>query len=93
MISIRNILLKNEIKKENVIRKNYIKRTVVEIAKSIKRNEYTWITYDEFKEKENKIINTINNNLDINAVEELISQLIILGYYLKIHIKKKIQCN
>lgn len=71
MISIRNIIINNEIKKSNIIRKDYATRTVEEFDKEIKKNNYSCITYKEFKQKEKKIINSVNNNLAINDEEEL----------------------
>ena len=48
----RNLLINYEIKKSNIIRKDYITKTLVNYTKDLKKNKYQWFDYETFKKIE-----------------------------------------
>ena len=72
-MSINNVINNYEIKKEEQIRKDYITKSLNIIANQLKYRQYKWISYDEFLTNEKNVINDINNNITINALNELIN--------------------
>lgn len=56
ILSLRNIIQYNEIKKNDIPRKDYITKTLVYYADTVKDNKFTWIKYEKFKEMEKNII-------------------------------------
>lgn len=48
---------------------------MIECSKGVKKNKYTCLTYEEFKNIQKIIINTTNNNMNVNVLEELINSL------------------
>ena len=71
--SINNVINKYEIKKEEQIRKDYITKTLIIIANKLKYGKYKWISIVEFLNYDKNVINDINNNITINALNELIN--------------------
>ena len=51
----RNVLINYEIKKSNIIRKDYITKKLVNYTKDIKKNQYQWLDYETFKKIEKKL--------------------------------------
>ena len=72
-MSICNVIKNYEIKCNNIIRKDYITQTLIDLAKKTKYNNYKLITYDEFLELEKNVIKLINNDIEINVLKELIA--------------------
>ena len=68
---IRNVLINYESKRDQIIRKDYVTKTLLNYSRSIKYNEYRWITYDNFKKMEENIIKNSNENYNIDGVNEL----------------------
>jgi len=52
---VRNVLINYEIKKSNIIRKDYITKKLVNYTKDIKKNQYQWLDYETFKKIEKKL--------------------------------------
>ena len=75
ILSIRNVILNYEIIKDNILRKDYVTKTLLEYVKDIKKNDYEWLTYEKFKTLEKEVIKKCNNSLDIDVIEELINSL------------------
>ena len=72
IFSIRNVLINYESKRDQIIRKDYVTKTLLNYSRSIKYNEYRWITYEDFKKMEENVIKNSNKNLNIDAVNELL---------------------
>lgn len=72
-MSISTVINNYEIKKEEQIKKGYITKTLIIIPNKLKYSKYKWISYDEFLTNEKNVINDINNNITINALNELIN--------------------
>ena len=54
----KNILTYNEIKKQNIIRKDYIAKTLAKISLELEDNNLEWLKYDQLiSELEDKIGN------------------------------------
>ncbi len=51
----RNVLINYEIKKSNIIRKDYITKKLVNYTKDIKKNQCQWLDYETFKKIEKKL--------------------------------------
>ena len=75
IISLRNVIINYETKKEKIIRKDFVTRALIEYSKKIKNNKFEWLKYDEFKNIEKKIIKESINSLDDNAIIGLINSL------------------
>ena len=75
--SIRNVIENYEIKKEKIIRHDYITKSLIYYSKGIKKNQYNWLDYATFKNIEQKIIKDENNNLEINNIINIIKTIII----------------
>ena len=45
----KNILTHNEIKKQNIIRKDYIAKALTKIALELEDNDLEWLKYEQFK--------------------------------------------
>ena len=71
--SIRNVIENYEIKKEKIIRHDYVTKSLICYSKSIKKNKYNWLDYDTFKNIEQKIIKEENNKLEVNNINNIIS--------------------
>ena len=54
IISLRNVIINYETKKEKIIRKDFVTRALIEYSKKIKNNKFEWLKYDEFKNIEKK---------------------------------------
>ena len=54
IISLRNVISNYETLKENITRHDYITKSLIFYCKSIKKNNYNWLTYEEFKNIEKK---------------------------------------
>ena len=84
IISIRNIIVNYETKSENIIRKDYVTKSLITYSKTIKKNKYEWLKYEKIKELEKKTILESNDNIEINVVKYLNSNnyiiLIIISY-------------
>ena len=78
IISLRNIINNSEIKKNDLIRKDYVTKALIDYANQIKNNEYKWLEYNRFIELEKEIINK-NGITESNAVTNLISELNVLS--------------
>ena len=74
-MSICNVIKNYEIKCNDIIRKDYITQTLIDMSKKTKYNNYKCITYDEFLELEKNIIKLINNDIEINVLNELVNNL------------------
>ena len=75
ILSLRNILQYNELKKNDIPRKDYITKTLVYYADTIKDNNYSWLEYDKFKEMEKKIITESNNKYNEDQINEIINSI------------------
>ena len=75
IISLRNVIINYKIKKEKIIRKDFVTRALIEYSKKIKNNKFEWLKYDEFKNIEKKIIKESINSLDVNDIIGLINSL------------------
>ena len=64
-----------ELKKESIVRKDYVTKTLLKYVEEIDYNNYKWIEYDSFKKEEFKIIKKTNNNLKVEAIDDLIESL------------------
>ena len=47
---INDLITKNEIKNNEIIRKDFITKTLINIALDICEDEFIWISYDKYKE-------------------------------------------
>ena len=54
---VKNLIKNNEIKNPEIIRNDYISKTLISIALDINDECFTWITYDKYKEVFNSIVN------------------------------------
>ena len=72
-MSICNVIKNYEIKCNDIIRKDYITQTLIDLSKKTKYNNYKWITYNEFLELEKNVIKLINNDIEINVLKGLIA--------------------
>ena len=68
IMSICNVIKNYEIKCNDIIRKDYITQTLIDLAKKIKYNNYK-CTYDEFLELEKNVIKLTNNDIEINVLK------------------------
>ena len=64
IIAMRNIILIYEAKKENIIRKDFVSKTLLEHIKPFKLNKYKRLDYNLFIKLENNIIKKSGYNLD-----------------------------
>ena len=71
IFSIRNVLINYESKRDQIVRKDYVTKTLLNYSRSIKYNKYRWITYEDFKKMEENVIKNSNKNFNIDAVNEL----------------------
>lgn len=74
IISMRNIINNSEIKKNDLIRKDYVTKTLISYANNINNKKYKWLEYNRFIELEKEIINK-NGITESNAVNNLIDEL------------------
>ena len=72
IISIRNVIENYEIKKEKIIRHDYVTKSLIQYAKSIKKNRYNWLDYATFKNMEKKIIKDENKNMESDNIINII---------------------
>jgi hypothetical protein len=72
ILSIRNVLINYKSKKDSIIRKDYVTKTLIKYCKNIKKDKYHWLKYEEFKYLEEKLIKENNQNMEIDAVNDLI---------------------
>ena len=70
----RNIINNSEIKKNDLIRKDYVTKTLISYANNINNKKYKWLEYNRFIELEKEIINK-NGITESNAVNNLIDEL------------------
>ena len=70
----RNIINNSEIKKNDLIRKDYVTQTLINYANNKKNKKYKWLEYNRFIELEKEIINK-NGITESNAVNNLIDEL------------------
>lgn len=75
IISIRNIISNYELKKENIIRKVYVTRTLIEYSKTLMNNNFTWLTYNTFKNLEKNLIKNSNKTINDDDINEIIYKL------------------
>ena len=75
IISIRNIMINYEIKKDSLIRRDFETKSLISYAKTIKKSNYKWLDYSTFENLEKKVITEYNNNSDINVVNEIINSI------------------
>jgi len=66
------LIKKNEIKNEEIIRKDYI---AITIALDISDDNFIWITYDKYKEVFNSILNKEKEINNINKMTDLLEKL------------------
>ena len=71
IFSMKNLIIYNEIKEQNIKRKDYISKAIINISLNTKENNLTWINYAEFKSEIYKIIEKENNN------EQLLNELMV----------------
>ena len=74
IISMRNIINNSEIKKNDLIRKDYVTKTLISYANNINNKKYKWLEYNRFIELEKEIINK-NGITESNAVNNLTDEL------------------
>ena len=74
IISMRNIINNSEIKKNDLIRKDYVTKTLINYANNIKNKKYKWLEYKRFIKLEKEIINK-NGISESNAINNLIDEL------------------
>ena len=72
---ISDLITKNEIKNNEIIRKDFITKTLINIALDICEDEFIWITYDKYKEIFNSIINKEKIQNNINIMKDLLEKL------------------
>ena len=70
----RNIINNSEIKKNDLIRKDYVTKTLINYANNIKNKKYKWLEYIRFIKLEKEIINK-NGISESNAINNLIDEL------------------
>ena len=75
IISMRNVILNYETKINTIKRKDYITKSLICKAKTLQKNKYKWLSYDDIVELEKKTINEENKDININIVEELIKSI------------------
>ena len=74
IISMKNIINNSEIKKNDLIRKDYVTKTLISYANNINNKKYKWLEYNRFIELEKEIINK-NGITESNAVNNLTDEL------------------
>ena len=70
----RNIINNSEIKENDLIRKDYVTKTLINYANNIKNKKYKWLEYKRFIKLEKEIINK-NGISESNAINNLIDEL------------------
>ena len=75
----KNILTHNEIKKQNIIRKDYIAKALANIAPELEENDLEWLKYDQFKIKlKNLLEEEEQGKNNVNIITEMIDKLDLL---------------
>ena len=75
----KNILTHNEIKKQNIIRKDYIAKALANIALELEENDLEWLKYDQFKIKlKNLLEEEEQGKNNVNIITEMIDKLDLL---------------
>lgn len=72
IIAIRNIVLNYETKNYKMIRYDFVTKTLIEIAYSIKYDDYNWIYYQKFKSIENENIKKSDEFISNNQINVLL---------------------
>ena len=74
--AIKNFLFKNELKTNIIKRRDYISKTLIKFAKDITDSkDFKWITHENFIKEQKKIIHDENENLNMNLIEDIISNI------------------
>ena len=68
--AVRNVILNYELKKDSIIRKDYVSKALLKFVKEIDYNNYKWIEYDTFKKEEFKILKE-SNNMNVKVIDNL----------------------
>ena len=75
----KNILTHNEIKKQTIIRKDYIAKALANIALELEENDLEWLKYDQFKIKlKNLLEEEEQGKNNVNIITEMIDKLDLL---------------
>ena len=74
----KNILTHNEIKKQNIIRKDYIAKVLANIALELEENDLEWLKYDQFKIKLKNLLEEEQGKNNVNIITEMIDKLDLL---------------
>ena len=59
-----------ELKKESIVRKDYVTKTLLKYVEEIDYNNYKWIEYDSLEKGEFKIIKEANNIIQIKVIDD-----------------------
>ena len=73
--AITNIIINGEIKNSSIVRRDYISKALIKIAKNTISDPFSWIKFENFKSIEKDIIKSENKILNINNVEQLIKSI------------------
>ena len=72
--AVQNIFTSEELKKENLIRYDYVTQTLIALIETLKFNDsLRWISYDQYIEFNSIIIKKIKGDIDSSAEENLIN--------------------
>ena len=72
--AVQNIFTSDELKKENLIRYDYVTQTLIALIETLKFNDsLRWISYDQYIKFNSLIIKKIKGDIDSSAEENLIN--------------------
>ena len=75
ILAIKNCITGNSIKSKKIKRRDFISRTLIELAYQIQTENFNWINYENFKSTEQKIIMKETNILEANILNDIINSI------------------